>query len=87
MRDNAWRSRRQREAEGGAAAWLTIGPHPAAVALDDAAHDRQADAGPLVFLTMQSREWLEKGRAGARLEADAVVGNRNGDSAVLGPAR
>ena len=54
------------------------------MALDDAAHDRQAAASPLESPTVQPHKRLEKGGAGARLEADAVVSNRDGDSAMLG---
>jgi len=61
------------EEEGRARAGNAVGPHLAAVPLDDAPHDAQTDAAAVVCAAVQPMERLEQGAGGSRLEADAVV--------------
>src|SRR5688572_8880116 len=66
----------QREAEGGAAARGRLDPDAPAVALDDLAAHREADAGALVGLArVQALEHLEDPLAVAPVDADPVVGH------------
>src|SRR5581483_10416382 len=51
-----------------------LGPDPSAVAVDDALHDRQADAGPLeIFGAMQPLEHAKELVGVFHVEADSVV--------------
>src|SRR4051812_23575812 len=65
----------KREAEDGSAPFAGVDPDAAAVALDDPAADREADAGALVGVAVvQPLEDLEDVIAGFRCDADAAVG-------------
>src|SRR3989339_233207 len=65
---------RQQDAEGGALSRRSPGLDAAAVALDDLAADRQADAAPLVLApAVQPLEHAEDPLRIFVLEADAVV--------------
>src|SRR4051812_36585838 len=64
------------EAEGGAVARLRLDPDPAAVALDDLAAERQADAGAGVLVAgVQALEHAEDALVVLGRDADAVVGD------------
>src|SRR5262245_37123825 len=65
---------REREAEFRAAAERRLRPDPSAVAFDDAAHGREANAGAFeLVLAMQALEYAEELARLAHVEADAVV--------------
>src|SRR5881409_1365174 len=71
---------REIEEEGRAVARLGVHPDPAVVAVEDALHDRQADAGASeLALVMQALEGTEQAVGIGHVEADAVVG----DEAIL----
>src|SRR4051812_32138266 len=64
----------QGEVERGAGAGLTFGPHAAAVAGDDAVHERESYAGAgKIGLVVQPLEHAEELRRVTRIEACAVV--------------
>src|SRR5689334_7064360 len=66
---------RKREAEHGSAALACVDPDPPAMALDDLAADREADAGSLVGVAVvQALEHLEDVLALVGRDADAAVG-------------
>src|SRR4029078_3952415 len=76
---------RQREVEGRARAGKAVGPDPAAVALGDPRHGREADARAGVLgLGVQALEHAEQLVAIRHVEPGAVVAHEVGDRAVGG---
>src|SRR5215212_2120539 len=78
------RHRRDREGEHRAAALAAIDADLPALALDDLAADREADPGALERLAVvQALEHLEHAVAVARVDPDAVVGDRDAPHRVV----
>src|SRR5216117_4544974 len=78
----------EREGKGRTRAGPRVDPNAAAVAIGDLSGDRQADAGPRIFaLRVQPLEHLEDAVAMARLDADAVVANRDDPQALTALGR
>src|ERR687898_253805 len=70
-------TRQQREVHRCAMPWPRLGPHAAAVRLDDAPRDRQAYAvAGIRVASVQSLEHDENPFAVTRLEAYPVIGHR-----------
>src|SRR3954463_2000254 len=68
---------REREPDRRPAADRALRPYPAAVALDDAPDDRQADAGAFeVLVGVHAVKRLEQARAVLHVEARAVIADR-----------
>ena len=74
--------RAEREIEGGTASGLRFGTNRAAVAMDDALHGGETDAGAFeIFLAMQPLKGPEELIGIFRIEAHSVVAHEEGDGA------